>query len=250
MSFCHQHSLCFIWLKFILVTPIFQVHQRASYVLRRELGTKMGKWGGVSNTGGTHIFKSWNMPPLNKTGDWGSSDDSARFTWMWCALSSCYLLPLPTVSGCLLLQVQDTVFQTLLLMHSLHTCFFIWWLASLCKNYFYSIFYYGYIYWSSYVIFYLEQWFFCFQQTGRWLLGSHNSSMPSHTILDFGNLPCSGASRVIITQEALGLNHAGSVLHFPHWSFTHFWGLPSSKGMCDAPSSCVPFVEKGERKRE
>jgi hypothetical protein len=26
--------------------------------------------------------------------------------------------------------------------------------------------------------------------------------------------------------------------------------LPSSKGMCDAPSSCVPFVEKGERKRE
>jgi hypothetical protein len=26
--------------------------------------------------------------------------------------------------------------------------------------------------------------------------------------------------------------------------------LPSSKGMCDAPSSCVPFVEKGEQKRE
>jgi hypothetical protein len=26
--------------------------------------------------------------------------------------------------------------------------------------------------------------------------------------------------------------------------------LPSSKGMCDAPSSCVLFVEKGEWKRE
>jgi hypothetical protein len=81
------------------------MHHWSSPILTRWLGTWVGKWVGFYHTGGACLFKSWNMPPLNKTGDWGSSDDCTRFTWMWCALPSLHLLPSPTVSGCLLLQV-------------------------------------------------------------------------------------------------------------------------------------------------
>ncbi len=74
------------------------------------------------------------------------------------------------------------------------------------------------------------KWFFVVQQTGRWLPGCHSSSMSSHTVLGLGYLPCGRASRITVAQKALWPNHAGSILHFPHRPFTHFWGLPTSEG--------------------
>lgn len=76
-------------------------------------------WGFVCSSWITDVEFGYLSTP-DKSGHWGGPNDSSRFAWMWCSVSSIHPMSPALITGCLLLQVHlwPKPFRIILILHS------------------------------------------------------------------------------------------------------------------------------------